>query len=407
MLQLKDYFKGVSAKTLRAVEADRARSNQCQFNGTDDMKAYLGAGTEKTYFDATFIYLGADDADRLTFNRSVTWNDQRINNPDRAPEYRLYYGVDNDVMLRATEGDVLITVLREDSSLLLLVISEENPSLGELLWLFGIEHRPNETFETVDLHKERPLPVSLFHFIAEQAGLDLDGAVGTDFLDLILARFGPAFPTTRQMSALALETLQGDISPAEEPDNTLIKLMDREELLFRQLETYIVSNEITSKATSWAQDVDSFVRFSLAVHNRRKSRAGHALENHLEWIFLENNVAFNRGIKTEHQSKPDFLFPGQRQYRDPNYAAKKLTMLGVKTTCKDRWRQVLNEAHRIPDKHLLTLQPGISEHQTREMSGSRLTLVLPRQLHDTYTPAQREQMLALNEFIEQVRTKQH
>jgi hypothetical protein len=30
-------------------------------------------------------------------------------------------------------------------------------------------------------------------------------------------------------------------------------------------------------------------------------------------------------------------------------------MLGVKTTCSDRWRQVLAEADRIQLKHLLTL----------------------------------------------------
>ena len=29
-------------------------------------------------------------------------------------------------------------------------------------------------------------------------------------------------------------------------------------------------------------DVDDFIRFSLSVQNRRKSRAGHAFENHVE-----------------------------------------------------------------------------------------------------------------------------
>lgn len=43
------------------------------------------------------------------------------------------------------------------------------------------------------------------------------------------------------------------------------------------------------------------------------------------------------------------------------------TMLGVKSTCKDRWRQVLSEAKRIDNKHLATLEPGISENQTAEM----------------------------------------
>jgi hypothetical protein len=31
-------------------------------------------------------------------------------------------------------------------------------------------------------------------------------------------------------------------------------------------------------------------------------------------------------------------------------------MLGAKTTCKDRWRQVLTEAIKIPHKHLFTLE---------------------------------------------------
>ena len=36
----------------------------------------------------------------------------------------------------------------------------------------------------------------------------------------------------------------------------------------------------------------------------------------------------------------------------------------VKSTCKDRWRQVLSEADRIPNKHLFTLEAAISENQT-------------------------------------------
>ena len=42
-------------------------------------------------------------------------------------------------------------------------------------------------------------------------------------------------------------------------------------------------------------------------------------------------------------------------------------MLAAKTTCKDRWRQIINEADRIKLKHLITLQEGVSEAQFREM----------------------------------------
>ena len=81
-------------------------------------------------------------------------------------------------------------------------------------------------------------------------------------------------------------------------------------------------------------------------------------------------------------------------------------MLGVKLTCKDRWRQVLSEAARVPDKHLLTLEPGISENQTNEMRANRLQLVLPDELHRTYTDAQQTWLMDIHEFIGQIRKQQ-
>lgn len=53
-------------------------------------------------------------------------------------------------------------------------------------------------------------------------------------------------------------------------------------------------------------------------------------------------------------------------------------MLGAKTTCKDRWCQVLNEADRIPNKHLFTLQRGVTRNQLQEMKDEHLTLVVPK-----------------------------
>ena len=78
-------------------------------------------------------------------------------------------------------------------------------------------------------------------------------------------------------------------------------------------------------------------------------------------------------------------------------------MLGSKTTSKDHWRQVLSEAERIPEKHLLTLEPGISETQTDEMKTKRLRLVIPARFHETYQPAQRPSLMTLANFVERAR----
>jgi hypothetical protein len=59
-------------------------------------------------------------------------------------------------------------------------------------------------------------------------------------------------------------------------------------------------------------------------------------------------------------------------------------MLAAKTTCRDRWRQVLNEADRTPVKHRLTLQKDVSEAQFREMVQAKLQLVVPKPLSNKF-----------------------
>ena len=78
-------------------------------------------------------------------------------------------------------------------------------------------------------------------------------------------------------------------------------------------------------------------------------------------------------------------------------------MLAAKTTVKDRWRQILNEADRIPRKHLLTLQDGVSENQFREMKAAAVQLVVPASLHDRYPASVRPHLMSLEQFLSEVR----
>lgn len=133
---------------------------------------------------------------------------------------------------------------------------------------------------------------------------------------------------------------------------------------------------------------------------------GHAFENHIEEILLQNSVSFDRGKKTEGKQTPDFLFPGQKQYLSPGFDSSLLRMLGAKTTCKERWRQVLAEAKRIELKHLITLEPAISEDQTNQMSEMNLQLVVPENIQQTYSNLQRQDLMSFKEFIEEVKHTQ-
>ena len=184
--------------------------------------------------------------------------------------------------------------------------------------------------------------------------------------------------------------------------------MDREEQMFRRLERRIVADRIAiGFQTEGGADVDGFIAVSLSIQNRRKVRAGLGLENHLEAAFAVLGIRSARGAVTENNNKPDFLFPGAGEYADPAFPADRLTMLGAKSTLKDRWRQVLSEAERIPAKHLITLEPGVSENQTNEMRAKNLQLVVPGGLHSTYRPDQQSWLMTFGDFTEIVRRRQN
>jgi hypothetical protein len=222
------------------------------------------------------------------------------------------------------------------------------------------------------------------------------------FLDEILVAFEGTFPTTKEFSKFARCTLP-QLNPLDEPDAVLVAWMEREEVLFRTLERHLISERLS---TGFDGDVDEFISFSLSVQNRRKSRAGLALENHVAVIFDKFSIQYTRTPITENKSKPDFIFPGSAQYHDPNFPASKLTMLATKSSLKERWRQILAEADKIPEKHLLTLVSPISEAQTDEMVSKNLQLVIPEVLHRIFTERQRSRLISLYDFIKIVESRQ-
>ena len=403
---LSEYFEGVAAKRLSAVEADETRSNQHEYNATKPMLAFLGRPEEKMRVPARFLYLDDEDPEPIVEDAFLTLGNRRQGKP-RAPEFRLYFPT-TTVSLNASEGDLLVIAKKRDGGLLVIIAEDGSSIARQIEWLFGFADLAHPGFSVKsELETEQDRIEFASRFILENIGIAVETSEDT-YLDDMLSRFAGRFPTTREFSAYARSTLKG-LTPQDQPDLVLMTSMEREEILFRTLERYLIADRLSQgfagKASSGV-DVDGFLSFSLSVQNRRKSRVGLALENHLELLFAENGLRYKRTAVTENKAKPDFLFPGVTEYHTPAFDSLKLTMLGVKSTCKDRWRQVLAEADRINDKHLLTLETAISTHQTDEMAAKRLQLVLPRSLHQTYTPAQQAWLMDVASFTELVRARQ-
>ena len=399
---LSEYFEGVAVKRLSAVEADPASSNQHEFNGVNLMREMLGSGRQS--FSAKFAYLDEDENDTLTSECFLTWYDAREAHPTRS-EFRLYFPP-TVVMECAAAGDLMVIGKRPDGTLQVIIAMAGSTAENQLKWLFGVPVQIETRFELRAFENDSDVEVNFAaRFILDELGVEVEEA-DTDRLDSLVEKFHGVFPSTAIFSAHARDTLP-EVDPREDPDAALLAWMEQEEKLFRRLETQIVSERLKEGfSVEDSADVDGFISYSLSVQNRRKSRAGYALEHHLNEILMENDVRYTRQAITENNAKPDFLFPGEAEYHDEEFSSARLSMLGVKTTCKDRWRQILSEAKRIKQKHLFTLEPAISVNQTSEMIAHHVQLVLPAGLHNTYTPEQQGTLDNLQGFIELVRERQ-
>jgi len=83
MSRLSQYFTGIAAKRLSAVETDPETSNQHEFNGSRPMVSLFGTGETKLRFDCTFMYFDDEEERTATAEGFLTWYDSRINQPQK------------------------------------------------------------------------------------------------------------------------------------------------------------------------------------------------------------------------------------------------------------------------------------------------------------------------------------
>jgi hypothetical protein len=204
-----------------------------------------------------------------------------------------------------------------------------------------------------------------------------------------------SFPSAGEIVARAAAARE---SRGLTPDDRLIRRRDCEYEIFQSIEEAWVLPRIKEGFAT----VDLFVHFAHSVTNRRKSRSGASLQLHVKRILDEEHVPHSYDAVSEEKKRPDFLFPSAEHYQNTATPAERLRMLAVKTTCKDRWRQILNEADRLPVKHLLTLQEGVSTNQFDEMKAAGVKLVVPTPLIRSYPKAVRSELSSFSDFIRSV-----
>lgn len=317
--------------------------------------------------DSRFIYYGQG-----------TRNEYRITNFGRGfPYLRSDYTGALFIFVKDTQEDYQAFVLNTEDE------------INQFLDAFGIS--ATETNRLIDVNEVNPE-------LREQAEIER-----------FICGLTVDFPSSEIMSAAARE-IQNTVYDHIEyivsnPDRKLIEWTDVEYRLFRALE-YARYGEIITHGFA---TVEVFIATANQVLNRRKSRAGKSLEHQLSALFTGNGLHFEEQAVTEGNKKPDFLFPSREAYHTPTFPTENLISLAAKTTCKDRWRQVINEADRLrgKPKYLCTLQQGISTAQMDEMESEHVILVVPKPYIASYPRDRQDRIWTLSRFISFVKEKEY
>ncbi len=284
-------------------------------------------------------------------------------------------------LLRPEYTGALFVMVKEDAENYLGFIFNTDEDIQEFLDAFGLT--PAETNRPIELN---------------QANLE---AKEIQAIDTFINGLEVSFPTSFDMSNAArliqYSVYMNKSLVISDPDTILLKWTEQEYRLFRAIEHARYGDTVARGFKT----VDDFIALANQVLNRRKSRAGKSLEHHLSAIFDENKIEYTAQAVTEGNKKPDFLFPSEDAYHDMTFSIDKLCTLAAKTTCKDRWRQILNEANRLRDenKYLCTMQQGISAAQMDEMQDEKVILVVPKPYITAYPKDRRDRIWTVGKFV--------
>jgi type II restriction enzyme len=306
-----------ATKAIQAVNTGRL--SFCKFlsaNDTGDTGAHqVGIYIAKTAFSILFDEPGVrgsnkDKTVKILWQEEFTTVSRFIYYGKRTRnEYRITrFGRGFPFLRSSNTGDLFVLVKNDESDYSGYMLQTED-EIDTFLDAFAMS--PADTGSII--HKD---------------ALSLDARMELAFTEFI-QRLTVDFPSAVEMS-MAARRIQNAIFNHEEnirnhPDKKLLEWINMEYSLFRKIEFSRYGDMITKGFNS----VEEFINVANMVLNRRKSRAGKSLENHLSAIFDGNDLAYESQPRTEGNKRPDFLFPNESSYHSLSYPADRLVFLGA------------------------------------------------------------------------------
>lgn len=368
-------------------------------------------GRSRSVIPCRYVYFSDDyEADGYLEEVSdVTLYDARERNAKRSPEWRLYYPAGCVPMESMEPGDYCWVAKRTTGELLVAVAQSDSPTARKLDRLFGTQLRMDQA----------PPPERASQFrLFDLAGAD-DGDLDLADADLLMALdvaprvksasrlqelvdcFGGSYPLPDTFSfgeyarrVCAIE------DPAQDPDGALYEWVTETNDLYFTYERHVLQPILDDHLANREHiDVDTFFGLATRFKNARFSRAGSTFEHHIAALLGYVGLLFDQPRRMPDGSKPDFILPSIQAYGDLDVDDDVLTFLAAKTTTKERWRQVVTEATRLPTKHLLTMDRELNAPVLDAMEANRVAVVIPDPIRAAYPPVLAGRVRTVAEFV--------
>lgn len=367
----------IALKRLSAVEIDPERSNQHEFHASRLRQELELPATRITGMLSCLIF-GADDTAPALDEAAFTLYDAREGNVTRSSEWHLYY-YSRLIPELSRPGDLLV-LYRHEGGLRAVVAragSKVESDILEVLRLGDSAIRQQFSFLDAPTPDDREA-----REVASQLTLTLESPPPYQVSEHAL--FGRAIregavPTSHEMAVAAVEIVARRGGIPTDPDGYLSAALTAETDLYYGIESEVHLARL-SELLAKAPSVTDVIDFAMTVQQARRSRRGQSLQNHFAAVLDLEQIPHTAQCATETGETPDFIVPGCRQYHDETFSAGSLRMVACKSTARDRWRQVLNEAARIPKKYLLTLDPELTSATIDAMDMAGIKAFVPRSI---------------------------
>jgi hypothetical protein len=147
---------------------------------------------------------------------------------------------------------------------------------------------------------------------------------------------------------------------------------------------------------------DDIYNICLRASQARSSRVGGTFETHMHTALSAGNIPHSPQSIFE-GSRPDFVLPAGATYADLNKRSAMSLILTLKTTLKERWRQVVSESTGCP-LYLGTLDESVTSETLDQLERHKIILVVPERFKSSEFAeySGRAGVISYREFFDQL-----